>query len=390
MIADKPIKIGFDAKRIVSNATGLGNYGRTLVNALSEADEADRLLLYAPGRGREELVKQVQLRDNVFFVYPQPYGGLNPLRMLTSKGSLWRSRGILRDLRRDGVELYHGLSGELPVGISRLGIKTVLTVHDLIFLRHPEYYNPVDVQLYKLKFRLSLREATRIVAISECTKRDILAFGNYPEQNIDVIYQSCGKGFTERATADQCRQVKQHYHLPDDFILQVGTIERRKNALLAVKALQALPANLHLVLIGRSTDYERTLKKYAGSHGVLSRLHILHGVPTSHLYAIYQQAACFAYPSRYEGFGLPVIEAIQSGLPVVAATGSCLEEAGGEHCIYVQPDDVKAFAGAVKALLPGAPNRAERIALSQQYVARFENNDTALRMLQEYARVLSN
>ena len=151
--------IGLDAKRIVRNATGLGSYGRTLVNDLLRTAADDYLFrLYAPGEGREDLRQQVLQHPNLEFCYPKgdppqpslkregdsslftPFPSRARLPVAFHSSLFWRTFGIVRDLLRDGVQLYHGLSGELPVGIRKRGIKTVVTIHDLIFLRHPEYY----------------------------------------------------------------------------------------------------------------------------------------------------------------------------------------------------------------------------------------------------------
>lgn len=373
--------IGFDAKRIVRNGTGLGSYGRTLINSLADLAPDLQLRLYAPDRGRDDLRRQVFERPNIHFFYPK---GMH----FRLQRDLWRTKGIVSQLKSDGVAMYHGLSGELPVGLHRAGIPGLVTIHDLIFLRHPEFYHWLDVQIYRHKFYQTLREASRIVAISECTKRDIMYYGNFPEDHIDTIYQSCDTRFKTRMPGDQLAATRQKYQLPARYLLSVGTIEERKNVLLAVKALEALPTDLHLVLVGRRTKYAQRVESYAQLHGLAKRLHFLHGVPNDDLFAIYQQAECFVYPSYYEGFGLPIIEALQSGLPVVAATGSCLEEAGGPDCLYVAPNDVRGMAEAIIKSLDGADGRAERIAAGQHYVERFENSDTATQMLKEYQLTL--
>ncbi len=377
--------LGYDAKRIVRNGTGLGSYSRTLVNSLAAlpADSGLQLRLYAPDSGREELRRQVADAPNVRFVYPAN----KPFRW---QKDWWRTHGIVHDLRRDGIQLFHGLSGELPVGIRRSGIRSVLTVHDLIFLVHPEYYHWLDVQIYRRKFHASLREADRIVAISECTKRDIMRFGHVAEEKIEVVYQSCDVRFKSRVSEATKAEVRSRWQLPEHYILSVGTIEARKNLLIAVQALAALPAGIHLVAVGRQTAYASHVLSWARSHGLEHRLHLLSGVPNDDLQAIYQQAACFVYPSRYEGFGIPVIEAVQSGLPVVAATGSCLEETGGPDCLYVSPDDAEALAATVRQVMPGAAHREERIRRSQKYVERFENADVARQMLSVYERTLAD
>ena len=365
--------IGMDAKRIVSNATGLGSYGRTLVNDLLRTDGGElQLRLYAPDSGREDLRSQIDTATGrATFCYPS--GRPSALRK-----AWWRSHGVLADLKRDGVSVYHGLSGELPVGLRKAGIRGIVTIHDLIFLRHPEYYHWIDTRLYDWKFRRALKEADRIIAISECTRRDIIELGGeqYADR-ISVVYQSCAPRFSHQVEAGERTRVREHYHLPQRFVLSVGTIEQRKNLLLAAEAMSLLPRDVHLVAVGRQTAYARLLPAD-------ERIHLLSGVSDADLSALYAMAECFVYPSRYEGFGIPVIEAIAAGLPVVACTGSCLEEAGGPHSLYVDPDNVVDMAEALKMSLRGARGREERIRLSREYIRHFEGQDVAAQVASLY------
>ena len=351
------ITIGFDAKRIVRNGTGLGSYGRTLVNDLAELDL--RLKLYAPDEGREDLRKKIKETENVSFCYPAP-------SKIPFSKALWRTKGIVKDLKRDGVQVFHGLSGELPLGISQSGVKSVVTIHDLIFLRHPEFYHWIDTKIYDWKFRQTIREADHIIAISECTKRDIIDLGGVDERKISVIYQSCAPRFNVQPTESQER-----------YILTVGSIEARKNILLAVKALPYLSDDIKLVIVGRHTPYTELVKDYAKKNRLEGRIKIMHDVKDEELPQLYARAEAFVYPSRYEGFGIPIIEAISCGLPVVACTGSCLEEAGGPDCLYVEPDNVEGMASALKKVLRGAEGREERIRRSRDYIRRFEGIDIA-------------
>lgn len=374
--------IGYDAKRIVCNRTGLGSYARTLINDLSEVITPDiKLNLYAPDKGDSALRSQVRESAGVRFVYPR--------RSLSGlQKAWWRMHSMVDDLCADGVKLYHGLSGELPIGIKKAGIKTVVTIHDIIFMRHPEWYNWPDTKIYAWKFRKTCAEADRIIAISECTKRDIMLYGGVTPEKIDVIYQSCGSRYKMREGEKKMHEVHTGYMLPERYIVNVGTIEERKNVLLAVKALRMLPEDISLVIVGKATSYTEKVKAYIRENALESRVKILHNVPNEDLPAIYQMAEACVYPSRYEGFGVPVIEAIQSGLPVVACTGSCLEEAGGNGTIYVDPDDVYAMADAIKQVVKGAPGREERIAASRQYITRFEGNNVAQQVMNVYRDVL--
>ena len=371
------LTIGYDAKRAVSNGTGLGNYCRTLLNDLGTIDTTDSFRLYVPDLGRDDLRSQLDMPRNMSFVTPANKL-VKPLR------SLWRIKGIVNDLKRDGVDIYHGLTGELPLGLSEAGIKSVVTIHDLIFMRCPEYYNPVDVAIYKWKFRNTCKQADRIIAISECTRRDIMELGEIDDSRINVVYQSCGTRFCQQVGEAQKAKVRSRYSLPQRYILFVGTIEERKNALLAAQALPYLSDEIHLVLVGRQTAYAKTITSFARQNGLANRIHMLSGVPTSDLYAIYQQAECFVYPSRYEGFGIPVIEAIQSRLPVIACTGSCLEEAGGPDNVYVDPDEPQEMAMAIKSITDNPDAAKQIVTRSLDYIRRFENGNVAQEMLNVY------
>lgn len=371
------LTIGYDAKRAVSNGTGLGNYCRTLLNDLGTIDTTDSFRLYVPDLGRDDLRSQLDMPRNMSFVTPANKL-VKPLR------SLWRIKGIVNDLKRDGVDIYHGLTGELPLGLSEAGIKSVVTIHDLIFMRCPEYYNPVDVAIYKWKFRNTCKQADRIIAISECTRRDIMELGEIDDSRIHVVYQSCDTRFRQQVSPEQKQDVRVRYSLPKRYVLFVGTIEERKNALLAAQALPYLSDEIHLVLVGRQTAYAKTITSFARQNGLANRIHMLSGVPTSDLYAIYQQAECFVYPSRYEGFGIPVIEAIQSRLPVIACTGSCLEEAGGPDNVYVDPDEPQEMAMAIKSITDNPDAARQIVTRSLDYIRRFENGNVAQEMLNVY------
>ena len=184
------------------------------------------------------------------------------------------------------------------------------------------------------------------------------------------------------------QEIRTKYNLPQRYIINVGTIEERKNILLAVKAMEYVPQDISLVIIGRHTPYTEKVETYVKEHSLTDRVRILHHIPYAELPALYQQAEVCVYPSRYEGFGIPIIEAIQSGLPVVACTGSCLEEAGGPDNIYVGPDDVEGMAHGICLSLNGNKDREAKIAKSQQYIRRFENSNVAAQVLEIYKKLL--
>ena len=256
-------------------------------------------------------------------------------------------------------------------------------------MRHPEFYHWLDSRIYTWKFRRTIQEADHIIAISECTKRDIMELGSVPESKITLIYQSCAQRFSAEADPAKINEVRALYGLPQRYILNVGSIEARKNILLAVRALPQLPADVSLVIVGRRTAYTAEVERYVSQQGLDDRVKMLHGVPDEHLPSLYGGAEAFVYPSIYEGFGIPIIEAIRCGLPVVACSGSCLEEAGGPASLYVSPNDVDSMANALRRSLKGADRREARIEASRDYIHRLDGRDVAGQVVELYNRLLS-
>jgi glycosyltransferase involved in cell wall biosynthesis len=308
-----PLIIGFDGKRAATNFTGLGNYSRYVIKILSKYFPENAYKLYIPGEldlgaAGLEVPAVVAIRRPKTSIFK----------------SFWRSLGILRDLKSDAINIYHGLSNELPFGLKKTSIASVVTIHDLIFLRYPQYYPWVDRMIYNYKFGYACRNADKIIAISEQTKSDILKFYHIPESRIEVIYQNCNPAFQQEVTIEMLEKVKNQYNLPSRYLLNVGTIEARKNLLLIVKALKNIPDDIFLVVIGRETSYSMKVREYISTQNLSERILFLKDVSPEDLPAIYRQAEMFIFPSEFEGFGIPIVEALHSGIPVIAATGSCL------------------------------------------------------------------
>jgi glycosyltransferase involved in cell wall biosynthesis len=373
------MRIGFDAKRAVQNNTGLGNYSRYIIDILSKYYSDNEYILFAPKELENSRLQTIISRENISFVYPS--GISKPF------SSFWRTYGIKKDIRKQEIEVFHGLSNELPVGIENLGIKTIVTVHDLIFLRYPEYYKPVDRMIYRRKFERACKKADKIIAVSECTKRDIVTFFGIPETKIEVVYQGCHPDFRKKVSATTKTTVGHKYNLPSRFVLYVGSIEARKNLLLIVKALKHIPTDIHLVAIGKSTSYQSEVAKYALEAGTKSRLHILNNVPFGDLPAIYQSASLFVYPSFFEGFGIPIIEALSSEIPVIAATGSCLEEAGGADSVYINPDDDIEPAEKIMEILTDESLKKKMIAAGKIHMERFDEKRIAEQLIHIYQSI---
>ncbi len=374
------MKIGYDAKRAFYNNTGLGNYSRWLIKALAYFHPENSYFLYTP-----------KAKPNVRLSFLGDHGNIIT-KTPTSNffTSWWRSNGIVKDLLRDGIELYHGLSHELPSGIAGTRIRSVVTIHDLIFMRYPKQFGWFNYRIYLAKVKYACKIADKIIAISEKTKADLVELLNIDPAKIEVIYQGCDVVFDTVKTPDQKTSVKLKYNLPDKFLLSVGTIEERKNLLLTILALKNIEGDIPLVVIGKPTKYAEEVNAYIAAGDLTNRVIFLKDIPFDELPVIYQLASVFIYPSRYEGFGIPVLEALNSGTPVIAATGSCLEEAGGPSSIYVDPDDMMALATHVNFILNNDNLRQTMITKGREHAENFNDDKLALQLQRLYDNILNH
>lgn len=335
------MNIGFDAKRFFHNRRGLGNYSRDTIRLLSAYYPDNNYLLFNPSI--KNCVPNI-LNSNTTMVIPDTI-------IRKAIPSWWRTFGMKHDFVSKKLDIYHGLSQELPVGIEKTGVKTVVTMHDAIFMRYPELYSCTYRQFFIRKNRYACRVADRIIAISEQTKRDMMSYFDADEAKIDVVYQGCNAIFRQPASDSDKQQIRQKYQLPQQFLLTVGAIEKRKNAEVIIKALHAERITIPFVLVGAPTDYVKDLKQLVRQYNMEQQVIFLHYVASDELPAIYSMASLFVYPSVFEGFGIPVLEALCVGTPVVASTGTCFEEVGGTAAHYVNPHDVEQWATEIKHLL---------------------------------------
>lgn len=373
--------IGFDGKRAIENNTGLGNYSRLLVEVLAGKYPDNRYILYAPRLKENPRLRRLLEMSDIDIVTPSSTYG-------RAFGSMWRSKGMTSCLRRDKVDIYHGLSGELPLNIGEFDGPSVVTIHDVIFRRFPECYNSIDRKIYDYKFGKAAREATRIIAISERTKKDIIEFYDVAEDKIDVIYQGCHAQFHRRPSDEEIEEVKLKYGLDRPYIIAVGTVETRKNQLLAVRGVRGLPDEIDLVVVGRRTPYAKSLDKYSVTYGSDSRVKYIEHADFADLPSLYAGAFCSSYTSRYEGFGIPVIESLSVGTPVVIATGSCLEEAAGPSAPAVDPDDVEEWINVIKEMVNYPAAREKAATEGMEYVKRFNDDDMASRTMETYLKAI--
>lgn len=380
------MRIGFDAKRYFANYTGLGNYSRTVIENLVKHYPENQYLLYASKKQIKKVNHEISSGDNPVLKTPKSLKG-------KISNSLWRSFFLRDDLKKDDIDIYHGLSHEIPAGMQQKSkIKTVVTIHDLIFLKYPELYRWTERQIYLKKFRYSCQNADRVIAVSQQTKNDIVDIFEIPSDKISVIHQSCQKKFFTQLDSQAKLALERKYQLPKDYVLYVGSFTERKKVLHLIQALKILKPALDfpIVLVGNGKGYKQKIVDYIHKHHLTSSVKILSNVPNEDLPGIYQQAALFVYPSVYEGFGIPIIEALASGVPVITSQGGCFPEAGGPSSCYIEPGNIEDLAFQIETILTDKPHKAIMIQKGIEYVKRFRGKETADQLNTLYLDLIRN
>ena len=370
------MKIAYDAKRAFLNNSGLGNYARTLIKSVNQYYPSNKYTLFTTRKEENDFYKFIAEQKNIFIQQPQSFID----KKLQSR---WRSFEITELLNNQEIDLYHGLSNELPINIKKFKGKKIVTIHDLIFLRHPQLYSFLDCKIYNKKFRAAFEIADVIIAISEETKSDIEKYYSIPENKIKVIYQSCDELFYKRPTEANISEVIIKHQLPETFLLYVGTIEERKNLLILIKSL-TYTKDIPLVIVGKRKKYFKKVMDYIHQHKLENRIFFLENVSNSDLPIIFRLATVFILPSLLEGFGIPIIEALISKTPVITTKGGCFPEAGGPHSIYVNPNDEKELAENINYLINSESTRKTIAEKGFAYAEKFHPKNISSQLISLY------
>ncbi len=364
------MRIGFDAKRLYNNFTGLGNHSRTTIDILTAEFPEHEYWLYTP-----------KMRLNGATL---PYLGKKNCHTVTPKGMMrggaWRTYGLVNDMKRDGIEVFHGLSNEMPVGLFHSGIASVVTIHDVAFRTFPDMYHWHDRKIYDMKWQYACNHADRIICISECTKRDVLEFYNVPERKVEVVYQPVNPIYYKPIEKDNSQP----------YMLYVGSINSRKNLLGVVKAMELMPKDLQMPLIvaGGGGAYKQEVQKYIAEKRMEKLFVWPEMVGTNALQTLYTNAQLFIYPSFYEGFGLPVVEAQLCGCPVVTSNVSSLPEAGGPWAQKADPHSPEDICDKMVKLLTDTELRRQTIEEARKYAAEtFDPTRLARQLMNVYEKI---
>jgi glycosyltransferase involved in cell wall biosynthesis len=381
------MKIGFDAKRAYNNNTGLGHYSRTLIKNLAQFFPNNEYVLFAPKTTNLFLVENGE-----------------PIQSVTPKSfwskilkNIWRGNGVKNDLQKWNIDLYHGLSHQIPIGIQNTKIKSVVTIHDLIFERYPEQHGKINTLIYRNKFKNACKNADAVIAISEQTKKDIVSFYKTPAEKIFVCYQTCNPMYMEQVTQKEKEEIKIKYNLPEKYLLSVGSITERKNLLTVCKALKLIDSNIPLVVIGTGGSYLQKVKVFLQENKMEQKVIFLNemeaaqtvGFKTSKDFpAIYQNASIFIYTSIFEGFGIPILEAMYSNVPVIASNTSCMPETGGDAAMYVNPNSQHKLAKAIEIIWNDKEIAKEMIEKGNKHIENFTAEKCTNAVMEVYKKVM--
>ncbi len=347
------MRIGLDARLLYYQQAGIAQYTQRLLAALAEIDHQNDYLVLQSRKDRRRLVGAPNFRRHPLWTPPH---------------HRWEQLTLPLELAPLRLDVLHSPDFIPPL---RRNCRAVITVHDLAFLLFPGLLT-AESQRYYGQIRRAVHSAEAIIAVSASTKRDLIAHTGAPAAKITVVYEAAGPAFRPVTDTAALAAVRQKYGLPPDFVLFVGTIEPRKNLTTLLKAFQVSSFTFHalkLVIAGRQGWlYEETI---AQARELGTAVQFIGGVLPEDLPALYSAARLFVLPSLYEGFGLPVLEAMACGTPVVCSHASSLPEVAGDAALLVEPHDVDGLAAALQRALSDEALRRQMIERGLAQAARF-------------------
>jgi glycosyltransferase involved in cell wall biosynthesis len=350
-------RIGLDATALPPQPAGAGNYTINLIRSLAVLDTDFEFTIFSYQSG-SELIKTDNNMSLNWVILPDK----SPPRRL-----VWEQTGLPGLVQKTALDLLHSPHYTRPVA---LGCASVVTFHDMTFFLYPRYHTLFKRLYFPFAMRNSARSADALIAVSENTKKDILQHLNVPDSKIHVVYHGVDERFSPLYDKEQLNSISLKYNLPEDFILYVGVVEPRKNLIALLNAFRNLNKtnkNLRLVIVGQTGwGYDKVMELVETPE--LKGTVLLTGyIPPDELPAIYNLAKIFVYPSIYEGFGLPVLEALACGTPTITTSVSALPEIIGDAGVLVPPDNDQALLDAMQTLLE---NDSEQNRLSKKGVQR--------------------
>lgn len=335
------MRIGFDAKRYFNNITGLGNYSRWLIDNLNN-QIPQSIFLFHSGKSFD------QKKD--FNIITPKYSLLK---------AIWRSWLVTKNLKKEKIDIYHGLSNEIPFGIHKTGIKSVVTIHDLINKRYPENYQLIDRWIYDLKLRYAQKYADVIITVSEQTKKDIVKYYNTNETKIKVIPIGIAQ-----------RQIKP-VESPSPYILCVSSFTKRKNLKALVQAFKSIEdKDIKLKIVGSYGETANEIQSLAKKD---PRIELHFNISNEELNDLYTKCQFCVYPSLFEGFGIPILEAFSYGKAIATSNISSMPEVGKDAALYFNPNDPNHIREAIIQLMDN-DTRNEHVKKIPTTLKSFDNH----------------
>ena len=383
------MRIAFEAKRFFESGTGFGTYSRTLVGDLAKYFPENRYFLFAPESERN--MAMVSRAHSTEIDRVVSYASVRVVAPPSKGKFYWKLIGARKALREHQIDLYHGLTQQIPRSIRRTKIPKILSIQDLIYRHFPDLFPGERLNFIDQQLRKACAISDHIVAISQSTKSDLIKFFSIAPSKISVIYPACDRRYRIQLPTSRQEKIKNKYQLPDRYLLYVGSITQRKNLLTIVKAMKFIPTKerIPLVVIGQQTPYTHSVLTYAEQNGLSEFLIFPKNVTTQDLPAIYQGSRIFLYTSLYEGFGIPVLEALASGVPVITSNTSALPEAAGPDSHLIEPLSAEQTADSIMQITWERNLREEMINNGYLYCQQFENSEVTKLIFSLYNTLLS-
>jgi glycosyltransferase involved in cell wall biosynthesis len=367
------VRIGIDARKL--HDFGIGTYIRNLLRQLARLDrQTEFVLLCRP----EDMPALASLGEN-----------LRPVAETSTNYSVIEQIRIPLALKREGVTLFHAPHYVLPPLVP---CRSVVTIHDCIHLMFPQYLpNRLALGYARASIVAAARRATRVLTVSESSKRDILRFVDIKPEKIDVIYNAYDERFTVEPREEDVDRVRERYQLHDEFVLYAGNVKPHKNLERLIEAFHLVRRrgldHLKLVLIGDEISRYAALRRAVHRHQLHKYVRFLGYLPEETLAVMYRLAGVFVFPSLYEGFGLPPLEAMASGTPVVTSNVSSLPEVAGDAAVLVDPYDPGAIADGIYRVLTDDRFRADLLARGAARARQFSWEQSVQRVREIYMEV---
>ncbi len=378
------MRVGIDATAALTQGGGIGRYVRELTRALAASDSETSYQLFTAKPPTTSPVSNPLPTTANFTHKPAPIDERWLYR-------LWyRARLPLPVQMVTGkLDLFHSPDFVLPPVAGN--IPTLLTVHDLSFIHYPHVYEERLVNYLNEVVPWSVQRATHILADSQATKDDLMQFYATPDDKVSVLYSGVSDDFQPVSSDKKLLAMRKKYHLGSKpFILTVGTVQPRKNYELLVRAFAQVDGDVTLAIAGGKGWLERGLSAEIAKHNLQKRVKLLGFVDDADLPALYSAATLFVMPSLYEGFGIPILEAMACGVPVISSDSSSLPEVVANAGVLLPPDDEAAWTETINELLHDSARRAKMVGMGAIRAHQFTWQRAATQLQSIYRNLLSN